>query len=340
MSDTPLPNGSAGPNAAGGGDGAAAPPSAAIHDESSAMEALHGLLSEDSGQTPPPPAEEGDEPPAEAGGDDEAPVEAPAEAEAPPPGFDPPASWSAEDAAVFKSLPPDAQAILARRESERDRDYHSKTQEIAAERQAIGQAQDTYARSLEQLVALAVPELEQFRNLDWQRLSVEQPTEYVRLYAYRDALRQRLDTLSGEHARVSQQRQALEARQRADIIAQQKEVLIQRVPEFRDPAKAQQLTRDLTTGLSQHYGISPEEVASLIDARQVAVALDAVKWRQHVSARAAAEAKQKAAPAPTMQSAGTPAQADNRGRRMQNKMSALRESGSVRDAASLIKELL
>ena len=189
-------------------------------------------------------------------------------------------------------------------------------------------------------MALAVPELEQFRALDWQRLSVEQPAEYVRLSAYRDALRQRVDTLQGEHARVSQQRQMLEARQRADIIAQQKEVLIQRVPEFRDPAKAQQLTRDLTTNLAQHYGVTAEEVASLIDARQVAIALDAVKWRQHVSARAAAEAKQKAAPAPTMQSAGTPAQADNRGRRMQNKMSALKESGSVRDAASLIKELL
>ena len=53
------------------------------------MEALQGLLSEDTPQTPPPaPEGGGDEPPAEAGADDEGEVDGQAEAEeAPPPAF-------------------------------------------------------------------------------------------------------------------------------------------------------------------------------------------------------------------------------------------------------------
>lgn len=344
MSDTALPNGSA-------GEAAAAPPAPAIHDEASAMSALRGLLSPDA-DTGDSPAEANESPPAQAdddAGSEEAPTTGqeddeerqpvPAEAEAPPPAVPPPSSWSSEDAAVFQKLPPDAQAVIARRESERDRDYHAKTQEIAAERSAIGQAQDTYARSLQQLLALTVPDLQQLQNLDWQRLSVEQPAEYVRLSAHRDALRQRVDALQGEQQRLAQQQQAIEAQQRAEIIAQQRQVLVQRVPEFRDPQKAQKLTADLTQAAA-HYGIRPEELAGVIDARQIEVMRDAMQWRNHVANRAAAEQKRTPAPAPTMQRAGTPAQTNNTERRLQNKMSALKSTGSTKDAASVIKELL
>lgn len=44
---------------------------------------------------------------------------------------DPPASWSADDKALFSKLPQDVQATLARREKEREADYTRKTQAIA-----------------------------------------------------------------------------------------------------------------------------------------------------------------------------------------------------------------
>ena len=50
------------------------------------------------------------------------------------PATEPPTGWSDEDKAWFKTLPPEKQVILAKRESERDADYTRKTQEVANER--------------------------------------------------------------------------------------------------------------------------------------------------------------------------------------------------------------
>ena len=337
MSDTPLPTGSAGENnAASGGE---------IHDEASAVEALKGLLSADDSDQDSADTQEAD---AADAGDREVPAveddgtlrESTPEAEAPPAALEAPSSWSSEDAAVFRSLPPAAQAIIARRESERDRAFIQKTQELAEHRSVTDGERETYARSLNQLLMLTVPELQRFQNIDWQRLSVESPSDYVRLQEQRNQLRQRVDALQGEESRLQQLRGANEARRRDEILAAEKQRLVEKVPEFRDPAKAQKLATDLTTHLAS-YGYGADEVAQAIDHRAILVAQDAMRWRQHVAARAAAEGKRTTAQAPTMQSPGTQAaRSASAERRFAEKMSRLSETGSARDAASILRDLL
>lgn len=80
--------------------------------------------------------------PASAGADDQRTGDG---GEAPTAPIAAPASWSAEDSAVFNKLPRDAQAVLARRESERDADYQRKSQEIAE----IGRRYEALDRVLE-----------------------------------------------------------------------------------------------------------------------------------------------------------------------------------------------
>lgn len=341
MSDVPSPNGSAGDStpASGGGQ---------IRGEAAAIEALKGLLSADEPQqeSPPPPAQgEGDDvgslETTTTGDEDDGTLhEITPEAEAPPAALDPPSSWSSDDAAVFKSLPPAAQAVIARRESERDRAFLAKTQELAEHRSVTEGERETYARSLNQLLMLTVPELQQFQQIDWQQLSAADPATYVRLTEQRNQLRQRVDALQGEQARVQQQMEANQARRRAEVLAAEKQRLIETVPEFRDPAKAEKLAADLTKHLAE-YGYSADEVAQAIDHRAIRVARDAMQWRQHVAARAAAEAKRTTGQAPTMQSPGTQTQAGaSAERRINEKMSRLKQTGSVRDAAAMIRELL
>lgn len=57
-----------------------------------------------------------------------------AEPEAPRAPISAPVSWSDEEKAEFGKLPPELQAVVLRRESERDRAFNLKTQEIAAEK--------------------------------------------------------------------------------------------------------------------------------------------------------------------------------------------------------------
>lgn len=344
MSEIPSPQPAA-------GEGAAAP---AITNEASAMAALAGLFS-DPGEAAPaekPEPTESDASASDAGADESPPTgeeegQSEPDAEEPAaPAIEPPASWSADDKAKFAALPPDLQAVVSRRESERDKLVNQRTQEIAeqrkaaeAEREAIATERDTYSRSLQQLLALAVPEAQLYANINWQQLSVENPAEYVRLSAARDALRGKVGALQTEMQRVQHQNAAHEAQQRGEVLAEQRRILTEKIPEFADPEKGRKFADDLTANLA-HYGYAPEEVRQAVDHRAILVARDAMRWRQHEAALKTADAKRTAQPAPTVQKPGAPAQVSNAQKQRDAKMSQLRRSGSLRDAAAILSDLL
>jgi hypothetical protein len=56
--------------------------------------------------------------------------------------IEPPRSWTKEDRVEFFRMPVTAQAIVVRREGERDRALHQAQQKIADERKAIQSAQN------------------------------------------------------------------------------------------------------------------------------------------------------------------------------------------------------
>jgi hypothetical protein len=69
-------------------------------------------------------------------------------------GAQPPASWSKEDRAVFATLPPNVQELLARREREMTADYTRKTQEIAEIRRFSDDIRPVFEKN-QQLIAHA-----------------------------------------------------------------------------------------------------------------------------------------------------------------------------------------
>src|SRR5580765_2604085 len=165
---------------------------------------------------------------------------------------EPTKSWSNEDKAVFSQRPPEAQAVITRRESERDRAFQAKTQEIAQHRHAleatfgeIQQERSSYATNLEQLLAVAMPEAQQFANVDWQRLAQESPADYVRLTAERDALRGRIGAIQGELQRVQAVAQQDHARQFASLRASEAQRLAEKLPEFADSEKGPKLISEI-----------------------------------------------------------------------------------------------
>ena len=84
-----------------------------------------------------------------------------AEEEAESPAIDAPHSWSKEDKEVFSSLPPEAQAVVARREKERDQFVNAKAREAADTRRVVEtEARDVIGKMYEnhatQLAALAL----------------------------------------------------------------------------------------------------------------------------------------------------------------------------------------
>lgn len=260
--------------------------------------------------------------------------------------IEPPKSWSNEDKAVFQQLPPEAQAVITRRESERDRAFQAKTQEIAQHRHAleatfgeIQQERNSYANNLEQLLAVAMPEAAQFANLDWQRLAQESPADYVRLTAERDALRGRIGAIQGELQRVQAVAQQDYARNFAHLRATEAARLAEKMPDFADREKGGKFVNEMRQWLHEQ-GFTAQEIGQVIDHRVILVAAKAMQADRAARARRSAETR-RADPAPSVQRPGvSPHRESNAARRRSQAMEQLKRTGSDRDAISYLQQLL
>lgn len=263
-----------------------------------------------------------------------------------PASIEPPKSWPQEDRAVFSKLPPEAQAIIARREGERDSILLQKGEEIAnerkgwdAERTAIATQRTQYEQNLQQLIQIAVPEAQAFAQIDWPKLSIENPVEYVRLSAARDQLRGRIGAVQAELQRVQQAQNAERQQRHQAFLGEQKTRLAEKVPDFADPVKGPKLAADMRDWL-QTQGFNGDEIGQVADHRLVALAVKAMRAHQAEAARKAADTK-RANPAPTVQRPGNAGTADEGAtRRMRDKVQNFGRSNSVRDAASILMDIL
>jgi hypothetical protein len=335
--------------------------------ESQAAAAIEGLLDprpRRAQQTPPPgsPAAPESEPeqapdagpeeePAPSDDEDDQttePVSGDEDAETDHQRVEPPTSWSLDDKAVFQQLPPEAQAVIARRESERDKAFHQKTEEIAEHRRAIQatigeiqQERQSYAQNLQQLLFVAAPEAQKFADINWQQLASEQPAEYVRLSAERDALRGRVAGIQAEIQRVTQQAQQQQLYHWHEVRQAEQARLIEAMPEFGHAEKGPRLAGDMRQWLQKH-GFSEQEIGQVIDHRVILVAHKAMLADRAAEARRAAETKRTSPPAAPVQPPGAPRQRSDSAaaQRRQQKMATLRRTGSEKDAVSLLMDLL
>jgi hypothetical protein len=88
--------------------------------------------------------------------------------------IEPPQSFTSEEKAEFAKLPSRMQETVLRREADRDRAISQRMNQIAEERKQIEphirqlqQEQTKYTQTINQLMSLTIPELNEFQNVDW-----------------------------------------------------------------------------------------------------------------------------------------------------------------------------
>lgn len=343
------------------GEGAAAPDTVTVGDDygdHAAADAIlrSGLLADYADDAPKAPAAEDSADKAEDGDRESDPTgEEEGQSEPQddkPAAIEPPRSWSDEDKAEFAKLPPAAQRVIAQRESERDRAFTQKAEEVAnerkaaaAEREATLKAAAEYKQNLEKLYTLAVPDAAEFAKLADPVWAAQYPAEAVTLQAKFNAAQQRIGAIQAEHAKVTQQLQQEQERRQGEFLATERQKLVERVPDFADPEKGRALTGELSNFLQQK-GFSANEIGSVVDHRVVALAVNAMRLEQAEAARKTAEATRKAAEAkataqtaPRVQKPGTAP--DTRDTLSQREREMVKdffsaERPSDRDAARLI----
>ncbi|WP_367256510.1 hypothetical protein [Pseudomonas sp. stari2] len=226
---------------------------------------------------------------------------------------------------------------------QRQSDYTKKTMEAAevrkaadAETQKAQQERQQYHAELQRMAVQLEGVLEQQGQIDWDALRESDPMEYLKqqhLFQKRHALYQQNIQ---EQQQLAQQFQHEQAQAHQSYLAQQRDDLLAKLPDWKDEAKAVAEKTAISKFL-QEQGFGDEDISSITDHRHVIVARKAMLYDQlmanaKVQAKKVQEAPQRVVK-PGVTSTGTP---DGR----TTAMKRLEKSGRVEDAAAVFASIL
>lgn len=213
------------------------------------------------------------------------------------------------------------------------KDYTQKTQAVAEQRrvveeraQALEQRERLLGDSFEKAVEFrdVQNKIAQFEALDWNALVDADPVQAQKLTIAYQQLQREAQAKYSELQQAQAQAQHLTAQQRQQMLAEAEQDLRARLPEF-GPQVAEQIVKS-----AKEYGITPEELDGLTDARYVHVLHDAMKWR------ALQEGKPRAMQRVATAAPAIKPQAAQPKRTNQAALERLKKNGRAEDLASFL----
>ena len=225
----------------------------------------------------------------------------------------------------------------------RQADYTQKTMATAEARKAAEAEtvkarteRANYATDLQKLSAQLEGALQQQNQIDWDALISTDPVEAMKqqhLLQKRQAAYQ--ETQQRLYA-IQQQTQAERAQEQAQFLQSQQQELVAKLPDWKDPAKAQAETAAIKNYLKSQ-GFDDGAIAGITDHRAVILARDAMLYRQMMSKAQAAAKKVSDLPQRTIRPGVTETgKSDGRSSAMQR----LAKTGSIDDAAAAFKNFI
>ncbi len=222
-------------------------------------------------------------------------------------------------------------------------DYQRKTAELARQRETLHKeveekvkpAVEKYEHNLKLFSQYAVNLAGQELNgVDWQKLSREDPAEFVRLSARQNEIKQLFDYSQQELQKLDQERHAKFNEDRDK--AAQKAVEILQDPVSGIPNWSNSLYENVLKTGTEHYGFKFEEVGNVTDPRMIKVLHDAHKYRELQKAKPLVD--KKVAAVPKVVKPGNAERSDQTVEKEKDLMKRLKQSGKVSDAAEMIKQ--
>ncbi|MBV9522744.1 MAG: hypothetical protein JO010_08125, partial [Alphaproteobacteria bacterium] len=220
----------------------------------------------------------------------------------------PPVSWPAEEKESFRKLPRELQAVIAKREGERERLVAQRAQQAAQRERALDEQRRGYAQRLDAFLAQAQagdPLHGAASPEEMARLARENPAAFAQRLA---ALQQRGQQL----AAAQQERRRIAEDNNRDYFARELKQLQEKLPEFREETQRQALLAELGSYLAE-AGFSQQELSGVADHRTYLVALDAMRYRKLMKAQKDAAGKKVVAPAAKVQKPGAAADGEPAG---------------------------
>lgn len=198
----------------------------------------------------------------------------------------------------------------------------SEADKIASER--IGQ--------LEQDLAVAANLIRSYdQEINWEALQQLDPAEYIRQreqQAHRaqawNQTRERVESMKGDAKKA---KQALAAQR-----------LVEAIPEWLDPVRAQAEGTKLLQGSEKHYGLTAADIDGIADHRVVVALRDALAYRELKDKSASVKAEVQKAP--VMAKPGNVSQGNPQALKTHRTIEKAKQSGKTEDAAAAFDAFL
>lgn len=221
---------------------------------------------------------------------------------------------------------------LTRRSEQLAEQRRSLEAEAQAARQAFSD-QLTQASSLLNTVEQQL--LSEYQSIDWQRLRRENPAEYAAAQADYGARAQHVQALKQQamqqQAELQQQQQAVTQQQvQAEYAA-----LLESLPDWRDPAKAQAEAAEIQTFL-RGRGFDDNSISTLVDHRQILLVRDAMLYRKSLEGSKLAEKKITHTARPVLKPGARMDGGDAKALAAKAARDRLKKSGKTDDVAALL----
>ena len=173
---------------------------------------------------------------------------------------------------------------------------------LEAERAQTAQERDAYQQGLQQVLQY----LEQTSAApNWDELRETLPAdEYARRWTDHQRLEERKKQISAENERISQQQQAEQVELWKTHLGQQSELMLDKIPQWRDEGVRQTERAELIDFAVKEYGYTQEEINQASDHRAIKALYDS--WQLSKISDQAKTAKKKVRAAPKTPKAGTP----------------------------------
>lgn len=212
-------------------------------------------------------------------------------------------------------------------------DYTQKTQEVAEQRKSVeervellNQRESLMSATFDKAVELRdiQNKLSQYEQIDWQNLVDADPVQATKLNLAYQQLQREAQQKYGELQQVQSQAQNLSEQNRQKFLAEEQIKLKARLPNF-DMKVAEKIK-----SVGKEYGLTDNELNSVVDSRYVHILHDAMKWRSLQVEKPLAMKKVTEAP-----KAITPQVARSK-QSNQAAFDRLKKSGRVEDLAALL----
>lgn len=219
-------------------------------------------------------------------------------------------------------------------------DYTRKTQEVAEQRRQAAEERAQYmqqAQQFQQTRELAIRALQaSVGQAPDPNLMNTDPIGYMQAeQRYRQGV-QHLQALHHQSAQERAQMEAVQSQEKQAYLQQQKEMLVDRVPEFRDPAKLQQFRTDLERHAS-YYGLSPAQFDDIEHHGVALMARDAIAYRKLQSAKSKTQTSAKVEGRPPVQRSGKRPNANEQQARTKDAaFKRLNQTGSLKDGVKAL----